>query len=47
MVLELYFNEEKTQEDAGCSKRKRKEGESLEKASCCGISLGFAKWKKK
>jgi hypothetical protein len=41
MVWELHFNQEKTQEVAGCSKRKRKEGESIEKNSRRGVSLGF------
>jgi hypothetical protein len=47
MVLELYLYQEKTQEAAGCSERKIKEGKSIKKASHRGVSLGFAKWKNK
>lgn len=47
MVLELHFDEEEAQEDARCTERKRKEGESIEKASRSGVSLGFANRKNK
>jgi hypothetical protein len=47
VVLKLYFDQEKAEETAGCSKGKREEGKSLKKTSYCRLSVISAKREKK